>query len=93
MLLPDSTSAFPPTIIVCSTEPPLDTLMPLPTDSLTATQVLDFRDRAFLEYFRHPQYLAMLQRTFGSHVVAHVAEMCRHQVRRRHHDQASSQAA
>ena len=27
----------------------------------------------------HPSYLAMLQRTFGSHVVAHVAEMCRHQ--------------
>ena len=67
--------------------------LPLPTDSLTATQVLDFRDRAFLEYFGHPSYLAMLQRTFGTRIVAHVAEMCRHQVRRRHHDHASNQAA
>ena len=67
--------------------------LPLPTDSLTATQVLDFRDRAFLEYFGHPSYLAMLQRTFGTRIVAHVAEMCRHQVRRRHHDQAANRAA
>ncbi len=66
---------------------------PLPTDSLTATQVLDFRDRAFLEYFTHPSYLDMLHRTFGPHVVAHVVEMCRHQVRRRHHDPAAGQAA
>ena len=67
--------------------------LPLPTDTLAATRVLDFRDRAFQEYFNHPGYLAMLERTFGPRVVAHVAEMCRHQVRRRHHDQASNQAA
>jgi radical SAM superfamily enzyme YgiQ (UPF0313 family) len=67
--------------------------LPLPTDSLTATQVLEFRDRAFLEYFGHSDYVSLLQRTFGPRVVAHVAEMCRHQVRRRHHDQATHRAA
>lgn len=67
--------------------------LPLPTDSLAATQVLDFRDRAFQEYFTHPEYLAMLQRTFGPRVVTHVEDMCRHQVRRRHHDQAANRAA
>lgn len=59
---------------------------PLPTDTLTATQVLTFRDRAFQEYFRHERYLAMLRRQFGPHVAQHVLEMCAHTVRRRHHD-------
>ena len=67
--------------------------MPLPTDSLTATQVLDFRDRAFQEYFTHLPYLAMLRRTFGEPVVEHVEDMCRHHVRRRHHESATEQAA
>ena len=59
---------------------------PLPTDSLTATQVLAFRDRAFMEYFTHPDYLGMLRQTFGAQVATHAEGMCRHQVRRRHHD-------
>ncbi len=62
-----------------------DTL-PLPTEQLSATDVLDFRDRAFLEYFQHPSYLALLHRTFGPRVADHVTEMCSHHVRRRHHD-------
>ena len=66
---------------------------PLPTDSLTATQVLAFRDRAFLEYFTHPDYLHMLQQTFGAQVATHVTDMCRHQVRRRHHDVVADTAA
>ncbi len=66
---------------------------PLPTDHLTATQVLAFRDRAFIEYFTHPQYLNMLHRTFGPHVATHVADMCRRQVRRRYQDEATNAAA
>jgi radical SAM superfamily enzyme YgiQ (UPF0313 family) len=62
-----------------------DTL-PLPTDSLTAAQVLDFRDRAFQDYFKNTNYLAMLKGTFGSRVVTHVQEMCDRKVHRRHHD-------
>ena len=65
-----------------------DTL-PLPTDSLTAAQVLDFRDRAFQDYFKNANYLAMLKRTFGSRVVTHVQEMCDRKVHRRHHDVAA----
>ena len=67
--------------------------MPLPTDSLRATQVLDVRDRAFHEYFTHPQYREMVRRTFGQAVVQHVEDMCRHHVRRRHHEAAAGQAA
>jgi anaerobic magnesium-protoporphyrin IX monomethyl ester cyclase len=49
----------------------VDTL-PLPTDRLSATEVLDFRDRAFHVYFQHPRYLDRLARTFGPAVVEHV---------------------
>jgi radical SAM superfamily enzyme YgiQ (UPF0313 family) len=65
-----------------------DTL-PLPTDSLTALEVLDFRDRTFHDYFLNAKYLAMLDRTFGSRVVQHVLDMCDHKVSRRHHDLAA----
>lgn len=64
-----------------------DTL-PLPTETLAATDVLAFRDQAFQEYFQNVHYLAMLNRTFGARVVEHVTEMCAHNVRRRHHDVA-----
>ncbi|MEK7337713.1 MAG: B12-binding domain-containing radical SAM protein, partial [Nitrospirota bacterium] len=69
-----------------------DTL-PLPTDRLAATQVLDFRDRAFQQYFQSAGYLTMLDRTFGPRVVQHVTDMCAHNVRRRHHDLAAAPAA
>jgi anaerobic magnesium-protoporphyrin IX monomethyl ester cyclase len=66
---------------------------PLPTDHLTATQVLAFRDRAFGEYFGHPHYVSLLHKTFGQRIATHVKEMCSHQVRRRHHDVAARPAA
>lgn len=69
-----------------------DTL-PLPTDRLSAAQVLEFRDQAFQNYFQNANYLAMLARTFGSRVVRHVLEMCAHKVRRRHHDMVATPAA
>jgi radical SAM superfamily enzyme YgiQ (UPF0313 family) len=70
----------------------VDTL-PLPTETLAPTQVLDFRDRAFQDYFTSANYLAMLQRTFGPRVVKHVLDMCAHKVRRRHHEAAAVPAA
>ena len=66
--------------------------LPLPTETLAATQVLDFRDRAFQDYFTSTAYLAMMQRTFGTAVVQHVLDMCARKVRRRHHESAVSAA-
>ena len=60
--------------------------LPLPTETLQATQVLKFRDRAFQEYFMNDGYLAMMQRTFGSAAVQHVRDMCTRKIRRRHHE-------
>jgi len=64
--------------------------VPLPTESLQATQVLDFRDRAFQDYFTNGTYLAMTRRTFGPAVVRHVRDMCGRKVRRRHRESLSA---
>lgn len=60
--------------------------MPLPTETLSGAQVLDFRDRAFEEYFADPRYLDLVGRTFGPDVVGQVRRMLEHKLRRRHHD-------
>jgi anaerobic magnesium-protoporphyrin IX monomethyl ester cyclase len=56
---------------------------PLPTDTLTAAQVLKFRDDAFHEYFAHPPYLEMVSRLFGEETRRHVEDMAKHRLRRK----------
>jgi radical SAM superfamily enzyme YgiQ (UPF0313 family) len=60
--------------------------MPLPTDTLRYTEVLDFRDGAFDEYFSNPSYLNMLSSKFGQAAVDHVRQMTSHKLKRRHHE-------
>jgi radical SAM superfamily enzyme YgiQ (UPF0313 family) len=38
---------------------------PLPTKYLSAAQVLEFRDKAWMQYHTNPQYLALLEKRFG----------------------------
>jgi anaerobic magnesium-protoporphyrin IX monomethyl ester cyclase len=60
---------------------------PLPTDTLTREQVLDFRDEAFLTYFRDPGYLAMMAREFGQPTVDEIERMTAvGKPKRRHRD-------
>jgi radical SAM superfamily enzyme YgiQ (UPF0313 family) len=56
--------------------------LPLPTRYITAREVLDFRDRAFLRYYTNPRYLSMVERRFGPETVAHIAEMTGHSLER-----------
>ncbi|MCF8506721.1 MAG: B12-binding domain-containing radical SAM protein [Caulobacter sp.] len=56
---------------------------PLPTETLTAAQVLAFRDQAFHEYFENPRYLGMVGQRFGWDTHDHVREMTRHRLRRK----------
>lgn len=49
--------------------------LPLPTETLTAHQVLDFRDDAFVDYFDRPAYRSMLRAKFGEAAVAEVDRM------------------
>jgi radical SAM superfamily enzyme YgiQ (UPF0313 family) len=62
-----------------------DTL-PLPTNKLTGVKVLEFRDQAFNKYFTSDNYLSMIGRRFGPEAAAHLREMTKIKIRRRHHD-------
>lgn len=56
---------------------------PLPTESLSAAQVLAFRDAAFQEYFSNRRYLDMVTQRFGWSVRDHVLDMSRTRLSRR----------
>jgi len=56
---------------------------PLPTNSLSAAEVLRFRDNAFYEYFTNPVYLNMIREKFGLEAVEHIQEMTRHKLKRK----------
>ncbi len=52
--------------------------LPLPTNHLSAGEVLRFRDDAFRRYFSDPGYLAMIRRRFGDATVEGIRAMSRH---------------
>lgn len=56
--------------------------LPLPTRYLTAREVLQFRDDAFLHYFTSPRYLDMVLRRFGPATVAHIKDMTSYRLER-----------
>ncbi len=60
--------------------------LPLPTDHISAQEVLDFRDSAFNEYFQNPEYLNMIESRFSSEVVDHINDMTSKKLKRAHHD-------
>ena len=51
-----------------------DTL-PLPTNYLSGSEVLRFRDQAFQNYYANPNYLNMVEKKFGAPTVEHIREM------------------
>ncbi|MDO9333536.1 MAG: radical SAM protein [Dehalococcoidales bacterium] len=57
--------------------------LPLPTKHLSARQVLEFRDRAFREYFDRREYLAMVEQKFGQKAREHIQEMLKTKLVRR----------
>lgn len=56
---------------------------PLCTKTLSARDVLTFRDRAFKTYFSHPPYLSHIQKKFGSNAIKHIKEMNKIQLQRK----------
>jgi len=57
--------------------------LPLRTETLTAAEVLKFRDEAFNRYFSDPNYLALVQKKFGSDVVDHLRDMTKIKLKRK----------
>jgi anaerobic magnesium-protoporphyrin IX monomethyl ester cyclase len=56
--------------------------LPLPTEKLSAAEVLAFRDAAFHDYFEDSKYLDMISEMFGAETRRHVEEMTRTRLRR-----------
>ena len=61
--------------------------LPLPTEKLKGSQVLDFRDKAFDTYFKSSDYLSMIKRTYGQNTVDHINKMTDHKIERKHHNE------
>lgn len=58
--------------------------LPLSTEHVSAGAVLSFRDKAFHTFFEHPQYLAYIEKKFGSETVEHIRQMTQHRLKRLH---------
>ncbi len=57
---------------------------PLPTEFVSAPEVLAFRDRSFQIFFTHPKYLNHVKTKFGVETVEHIKQMTSHQLARKH---------
>jgi radical SAM superfamily enzyme YgiQ (UPF0313 family) len=58
-------------------------MLPLPTRTLSATEVVQFRDEAFHRYFANPVYLDMVEQQFGTAVREHLVEMSSTRLKRK----------
>lgn len=56
---------------------------PLPTENLSAADVLRFRDQAWQKYFTNPDYLALVEKTFGYEQRQNVVDMSAVTLRRK----------
>ena len=61
--------------------------MPLPTEHIKASEVLDFRDKAFDAYFNNSDYLSMINKTYGQNTLEHIKKMTNHKIKRKHHNE------
>jgi len=59
-----------------------DTL-PLPTDTLSAAEILTFRDKAFNEYHSYPPFLEKVKTKFGQIAVDNINEMLKVKLKRK----------
>jgi radical SAM superfamily enzyme YgiQ (UPF0313 family) len=69
----------------------VDTL-PLPTEHLSAAQVLRFRDHAFQVYFNDPVYLAYVSGKFGAATAEHIHQMASVPLERKYTDEDALRA-
>ena len=57
--------------------------MPLPTKHISASDVLKFRDEAFLKYYKNPMYLDMIETKFGLPTRAGIEDMTKIKLKRK----------
>ncbi len=56
---------------------------PFPTENLTSSQILEFRDFAFDIYYKNPRYLNMIENKFGKKARDHLREMVKTKFKRK----------
>jgi anaerobic magnesium-protoporphyrin IX monomethyl ester cyclase len=56
--------------------------LPMPTRYVTAREVVQFRDQAFLTYYTSQRYLDMVEERFGAETVAHIKQMTSYRLER-----------
>ena len=57
--------------------------VPLPTENATAAEVLEFRDKAFIDYHSYPPFLEKVENKFGKVAVDNINEMVKVRLKRR----------
>tara|TARA_R110000824_G_scaffold399960_1_gene606450 strand:- start:934 stop:1752 length:819 start_codon:yes stop_codon:yes gene_type:complete len=57
--------------------------VPLPTKSLTGVEILEFRDRAFVEYHSYLPFLEKIENKFGKTAKANIEDMVKIKLKRR----------
>lgn len=58
--------------------------LPLRTDYLKGSEILEFRDKAFNTYFNNSNYISMITKTFGKETAAHISKMVKIKLKRKH---------
>lgn len=57
--------------------------LPLPTEHLRSEEVLRFRDEAWHKYFERPEYLSMIERTFGQEARKNIEDQTKIKLKRK----------
>ena len=58
--------------------------LPLRTEHINGSEVLNFRDKAFDTYFKNSDYTSMITKTFGKDTTEHINKMTKHKLKRKH---------
>ncbi len=58
-------------------------IQPLPSKTVSAKEIVKFRDNAFHEYNENPKYLDMLEKEFGKEVKEHMLEITKSRLKRK----------
>jgi len=57
--------------------------LPLPTQSLSAAQILKLRDKAFKEYHNYPPFLDLIKKKFGEEAAKNIVQMTKIDLKRK----------
>lgn len=60
-----------------------DECLPLPTKHLSSRKVLEFRDKAFVDFHNNPRYLKLVEEKFGRKTAEHVRKMLEQKIDRK----------